>query len=380
MLDPSRKPTQFRSIALDLRGIQKSYGKVKALKGIDLVVRAGEFVTIVGPSGSGKSSLLKIVAGFESPDAGDVLVGGREVTHLPASARDIGMVFQNFALFPHLTVERNVSFPLEMRKVPRAEIARRVESALRLVSLSGYGSRYPRQLSGGQQQRVALARAVVFEPKVLLLDEPFSALDRKLREAMQIEVKDLQNRLGLTTVFITHDQEEALIMSDQVAVMDDGVIQQFGAPDDIYHRPTNRQVAEFVGDSNLLEGSLVSRSGVSTFHVDDALRIDLGTSDHGDSAGLPARVLIRPEAVRLDRITGGRHRLPATVENVIFLGPNTKYIVRTHNGHVFTSRTSTIGPAAFAVGDQVDVVLAAEACRVLAETPAAFPVAQGGAL
>ena len=375
MLDPSRKPPPHRSIALDLRGIRKSYGKVTALKGIDLVVRTGEFVTILGPSGSGKSSLLKIVAGFENPDAGDVLIGGREVTHLPASARDIGMVFQNFALFPHLTVERNVSFPLEMRKVPRAEIARRVENALRLVSLSGYGSRYPRQLSGGQQQRVALARAVVFEPKLLLLDEPFSALDRKLREAMQIEVKELQNRLGLTTVFITHDQEEALIMSDQVAVMDEGVIQQFGAPDAIYHHPANRQVAEFVGDSNQLEGSLVSMGGVATFHVDDALKIELGIGDHADSVGTPGRVHIRPEAVRLDRMIGGRQRLPATVESVIFLGPNTKYIVRTHNGHVLTSRTSTTGPAVFAVGDQVDVVLAAEACRVLSETPAI----QGGA-
>jgi len=371
MLDPSITPHQHQSIALDLRGIRKSYGKVEALKGIDLKVRAGEFVTILGPSGSGKSSLLKIVAGFEMPDVGDVLVRGREVTHLPASARDIGMVFQNFALFPHLTVERNVAFPLEMRKVPRAEIARRVEDTLRLVSLSGYGSRYPRQLSGGQQQRVALARAVVFEPKLLLLDEPFSALDRKLREAMQIEVKELQNRLGLTTVFITHDQEEALIMSDQVAVMDEGVIQQFGAPDDIYHRPNNRQVAEFVGDSNLFEGALVREGGVATLHVDEALAIDLGVRDCGRDADARARVLIRPEAVRLAPAAREPRSLPATVESVIFLGPNTKYIVRTEQGHVFTSRTSTMGPASFAVGDQVDVVLAAESWRVLGEETAA---------
>jgi ABC-type Fe3+/spermidine/putrescine transport system ATPase subunit len=231
---------------------------VAALDGIDLEVKPAEFLTILGPSGSGKTTLLKIVAGFELPEAGDVLLGGEDVTFTAPAGRNVGMVFQNYALFPHMDARRNIAFPLEVRRLPRAEIDRRVAATLALVDLAGYEGRLPRQLSGGQQQRVALARAIVFDPQLLLLDEPFGALDRKLREAMQLEVRRLQRRLGLTTVFITHDQEEALILSDRIAVMNHGRIQQAGAPRELYERPANAFVADFVGESNLLFGRIAA--------------------------------------------------------------------------------------------------------------------------
>ena len=236
-----------RTAELRVEGVTKRFGEVLALDGVTLAVAEGELLTILGPSGSGKTTLLKVVAGFETPDAGTVRVDGAEITALPPARRDIGMVFQNYALFPHLTVKGNVAFPLEMRNIARAEIERRVGDALALVELAGYESRLPRQLSGGQQQRVALARAIVFNPRLLLLDEPFGALDRKLRETMQLEVRRLQRRLGLTTIFITHDQEEALVLSDRIAVMNKGTIQQVATTTEIYERPANDFVADFVG-------------------------------------------------------------------------------------------------------------------------------------
>ena len=211
---------------LALRGIRKAFGPTVALDGIDLEIKSGEFLTILGPSGSGKTTLLKIVAGFELPEEGDVLLGGEDMTFTAPARRNVGMVFQNYALFPHMDVRHNIAFPLEVRRLPHAEIDRRVRTALELVDLKGYEQRFPRQLSGGQQQRVALARAIVFDPQLLLLDEPFGALDRKLREAMQLEVR-------------RHDQEEALILSDRIAVMDHGRIQQVGPPRDLYERPAN---------------------------------------------------------------------------------------------------------------------------------------------
>ena len=222
---------------LSLTAIAKSYGSVIALAGIDLQVPDGEIVTILGPSGSGKTTLLKIVAGFELPDAGRVELAGDDITCVTPASRGIGMVFQNYALFPHMRVAENIAFPLEMRRLARAETQERVSSALALVGLAGYEARYPRQLSGGQQQRVALARAIVFEPRLLLLDEPFGALDRKLRDQMQLEVKRLQRQLGITALFVTHDQEEALAISDRIAVMNAGRIEQIGAPEELYLRP-----------------------------------------------------------------------------------------------------------------------------------------------
>ena len=249
------------SADLLIEGVGKRFGEVVALDRVSLQVAQGELLTILGPSGSGKTTLLKVVAGFETPDGGSVTVGGEEITALPPAKRDIGMVFQNYALFPHLTVQGNVSFPLEMRNVaarrdrPARRRGHRAWSSSRATS-----ERLPRQLSGGQQQRVALARAIVFNPRLLLLDEPFGALDRKLRETMQLEVRRLQRRLGLTTIFITHDQEEALVLSDRIAVMNHGAIQQVATTTEIYERPANDFVADFVGESNIFHGT-VSAAG-----------------------------------------------------------------------------------------------------------------------
>jgi putative spermidine/putrescine transport system ATP-binding protein len=241
-----------RSVPIAIRGVRKRFGDFEALKSVDLDIAPGEFLTLLGPSGSGKTTLLMILAGFERPSEGRVIVGGRDVTVLPPHKRDIGMVFQNYALFPHMTVAGNVAYPLKRRGLGRAEIDRRVAGALDLVQLGALADRRPEQLSGGQRQRVALARAVVFEPQILLMDEPLSALDKKLRETMQIEIRRLHDRLGLTTVYVTHDQREALTMSDRIAVIDHGAIAQLDAPEAIYNRPANAFVADFVGESAML--------------------------------------------------------------------------------------------------------------------------------
>ena len=318
------------SIEGDLRlaGIVKRYGAVTALAGIDLGVRKGELLTILGPSGSGKTTLLKVVAGFEMPDEGEVLLGAGRITDAPPSKRDIGMVFQNYALFPHMTIADNIAFPLEMRKVRRAERARRVDEALSLVDLSGLGGRLPRQMSGGQQQRAALARAVVFGPKLLLLDEPFGALDRKLREQMQLEVRRLQRRLGVTALFVTHDQEEALILSDRIAVMEQGRIVQLGAPQEIYRRPATRFVAGFIGESNLYRVKVDERGSGS---LENGTRIPLPGS--AVAAGQEVGVMLRPERPRQ---VGGTEAADVTfsgeVVETVYLGETIKYRVQLDPG------------------------------------------------
>jgi putative spermidine/putrescine transport system ATP-binding protein len=242
------------SAAIKLQHVTKIFdGKVVAVDDVTLDIKAGEFFSLLGPSGCGKTTSLRMIAGFEMPESGRVHVGGEDITDLPVHRRDMGMVFQSYALFPHRTVAQNVAFGLRMRDVPRAEIARRVAAALAQVALTGFEDRRPNQLSGGQQQRVALARALVIEPRVLLCDEPLGALDRKLRQQMQFELKELQRRLGVTLVFVTHDQEEALAMSDRIAVMNRGRVEQVGAPTEIYERPRTRFVADFIGEINLLE-------------------------------------------------------------------------------------------------------------------------------
>jgi ABC-type Fe3+/spermidine/putrescine transport system ATPase subunit len=240
--------------AIHLDGISKSYdGRVRAVDDVSLQVKPGEFFSLLGPSGCGKTTTLRMIAGFETVDAGHIQVGNRDVTDVPVHKRDMGMVFQSYALFPHRTVAENVAFGLRMRKVPKAEIAERVRAALALVALTGLEDRRPGQLSGGQQQRVALARAIVIKPPVLLCDEPLGALDRKLRQQMQFELKQLQKELGVTLVFVTHDQEEALAMSDRIAVMNAGRIEQVGTPAEIYDRPRTRFVADFIGEINLID-------------------------------------------------------------------------------------------------------------------------------
>src|SRR4051812_19528838 len=251
------------SLPISVRQLAKSYGPVRALDHIDLDISSGEFLTLLGPSGSGKTTLLMVLAGFTRPDSGSLKFGDAEVIRLAPHKRDVGMVFQNYALFPHMDVTANIAFPLRLRRVPGAEIARRVDQALETVQLAGYGGRRIEQLSGGQRQRVALARAIVFEPRILLMDEPLSALDKQLREHMQIELRRLHDKLGMTTVYVTHDQREALTMSDRIAVINHGRIMQLDTPRRLYEQPANRFVAEFIGESAFLP--VEASSGVVTY-------------------------------------------------------------------------------------------------------------------
>jgi putative spermidine/putrescine transport system ATP-binding protein len=322
-----------RSAALRVEGLVKRFGEVMALDGVSLDIASGELLTILGPSGSGKTTLLKLVAGFEAPDAGSVEVDGIDITAMPPAKRDIGMVFQNYALFPHLTVARNVAFPLEMRNLPRADIGRRVGEALSLVELAGFEQRLPRQLSGGQQQRVALARAIVFNPRLLLLDEPFGALDRKLRETMQLEVRRLQRRLGLTTIFITHDQEEALVLSDRIAVMNRGAIQQVASTTEIYERPANDFVADFVGESNIFHGT-VTEVGSVTLETGRRLLIR-----NDAPVGRRVGVLMRPE-----RFGRGANSFNGEVREAVYLGASVKLRLACDDGLELVVRQPVAGP------------------------------------
>ncbi len=247
--------------SIHLQGVSRHYGAFAAVDDVSLDVEHGEFVTILGPSGSGKTTVLTMIAGLNTPTAGSIHIGGRDVTALPASQRNIGLVFQSYALFPHMTVFDNVAFPLSVRRIGRAETKRRVEEALARVRLESFARRKPSQLSGGQQQRVALARAIVFQPDILLLDEPLGALDRKLREEVQVELRRLQRSLGITTILVTHDQEEALSLSDRIVVLDRGKVQQIAAPLDAYMRPSNRFVADFLGTANVFEGRVGADGG-----------------------------------------------------------------------------------------------------------------------
>jgi putative spermidine/putrescine transport system ATP-binding protein len=248
---------------LELAGVSKRYDSLVAVDDLDLGLRTGEFLTLLGPSGSGKTTTLMMVAGLQQPDAGRITLNGVSVARLPPYRRDIGMVFQSYALFPHMTVRRNIAFPLEMRGLAKAEIARLVDEALALVKLPDHGDRLPRQLSGGQQQRVALARAMVYRPALLLMDEPLGALDKKLREQLQLEIKRVHRERGISVLYVTHDQEEALTMSDRIAVFNRGRIEQIGTPEELYDRPATRFVASFIGDTNFLSGRSSRRPAAS---------------------------------------------------------------------------------------------------------------------
>ena len=309
----SGEPASTTNIAVRLEAVEKRYGDVAAVAGIDLDVRDGEFFSMLGPSGSGKTTTLRMIAGFEVPTRGRIILHGRDVTNVAPFDRDVNTVFQDYALFPHMSVGDNVGYGLVVRKVPRSERTIRVAEALRMVRLDGYEARRPAQLSGGQRQRVALARALVNRPRVLLLDEPLGALDLKLREEMQIELKAIQQQVGITFIYVTHDQEEALTMSDRLAVFDAGRIVQLGTPADVYERPATRFVAGFVGTSNLLTGevarSVIGRDGTFT---------------------------IRPEKIRLaepDVVIGPDEMGAAgVISDVVYLGPDTRYIVELEAG------------------------------------------------
>jgi len=317
-----------------LSGLEKAYGTVGAVRGVSLDIAGGEFLTLLGPSGSGKTTTLMMIAGFEEPSKGDIRIDGRSVVGVSPHKRNIGMVFQNYALFPHLTVSENIGFPLKQRGMGKAERARMVGEALELVRLPGYGDRYPRQLSGGQQQRVALARAVVFKPRLLLMDEPLGALDKQLRESLQLEMRRLHADLGITFVYVTHDQEEALTMSDRIAVMNDGVVAQLGAPEDLYDRPCSRFVASFLGESNFLPGIVHSFLEEDIVVADCAGTMLRAVAPSRPRQGERVMLTVRPERVRFaDTVAvGGLNRMPATVTEAVFAGERCRYLLAAADG------------------------------------------------
>ena len=302
---------------LELAGVSKRYDSIVAVDALDLSLRAGEFLTLLGPSGSGKTTTLMMVAGLQQPDAGNISLNGTSVARLPPYRRDIGMVFQSYALFPHMTVRRNVAFPLEMRRLTKSEIDRLVDEALALVKLPDHEDRLPKELSGGQQQRVALARAMVYRPALLLMDEPLGALDRKLREQLQLEIKRVHRERGISVLYVTHDQEEALTMSDRIAVMNRGRIEQIGTPEELYDRPATRFVASFIGDTNFLPGRVIGRTAVT--------------------------IAVRPERIVLGPPREGA--LTGTITDVVFLGTARKYVVRLADGTECTVLRQVSDPA-----------------------------------
>jgi putative spermidine/putrescine transport system ATP-binding protein len=286
--------------AVSFEGVVKRFGDIVALREVSLPIRRGELMTLLGPSGCGKTTLLNTVAGFFSPDDGRILIHGQMVNDVPTHKREIGMMFQSYALFPHMTVSANVAYGLKMRRLPDEEIERRVRDALALVKLTGLEDRKPRQLSGGQQQRVALARALVINPKVLLLDEPFSALDKNLRASMQVELREIQRKLGVTTIFVTHDQSEALSLSDRIAVMSEGRVRQVGTPEEIYAKPCDRFVASFIGDVNILRGHLVRLNGKDAVVVLCGAEVIVPAAPlQNVGQGGAVDLYVRPEQLRL---------------------------------------------------------------------------------
>ncbi|MFW2368875.1 MAG: ABC transporter ATP-binding protein [Desulforhopalus sp.] len=298
---------------LSLKNIKKSYGAVEAVKDISLEINSGEFFTLLGPSGCGKTTLLRIIAGLELQDSGEVILEGEDITMLPAIKRQINTVFQSYALFPHLTIFENVAFGLRSRKVANQEVNDRVKDALEILEIGQMANRYPHQLSGGQNQRVALARALVNEPKVLLLDEPMSALDAKLRAQVQVELRRLQQRLGQTFILVTHDQDEALVVSDRIAVMKEGDIIQFGTPEEVYDYPKNKFVAEFLGAANLIEGT----------YRDNMFHTDLGIFElESPPSWEKGAVAIRPEWIRISDTKPEKNGILATVTEIIYRGTN----------------------------------------------------------
>ena len=311
--------------AVRFTGVTKAYGPLKAVDDVNMLMPAGQFTTILGPSGSGKTTMLSLIAGITLPTTGRIEIGTRDITHLPASARNTGLVFQSYALFPHMTIFDNIAFPLRLRKVAAAETTRRVEEALRMVRLEGFGARKPDQLSGGQQQRVALARAVVFKPDILLLDEPLAALDRNLREEVRVEIRALQRSLGITTIMVTHDQEEAMSLSDRVILLAKGRVEQVGPPDELYHRPTSRFAAGFLGTATFLDG--IWQDG----HLRTPAGEDFACQAPGMAPGTRLTAVLRPDEIGIDT---GPGMASGTVVDVDFLGEVVRYAVRTPGGQL----------------------------------------------
>ena len=354
--------------AVQLKGVSKHFGSVVAVDDISLSIADGEFYSLLGPSGCGKTTTLRLIAGFELPTAGEVHIGGNLQGETPPYRRPVNTVFQNYALFPHMTVFQNVAFGLEMRKVAQEETRKRVVEALEMVQLPGMENRKPGQLSGGQQQRVALARALVNRPQVLLLDEPLGALDLKLRKAMQLELKALQHRVGITFIYVTHDQEEALTMSDQIAIMNQGRVHQVGTPEEIYDRPANRFVADFIGETNFLVGRVkAARSGETVVTVNDELQIH-ASGDRTVGINEDITVAIRPEKMSIHSDPPDPQAVPGVVEEVIYTGTNTVYLVRLTEQATVTVRQQNVDigrGTSHTVGEHVYVHWQPESAQLL---------------
>ena len=346
---------------LALQAVAKRYGALTAVEGVTLEVASGEFVSLLGPSGSGKTTTLMMIAGFIAPSAGHILLDGKDITRLPPYRRNIGMVYQNYALFPHMTVGRNIAFPLRMRGAGREEIARRVERALALVRLEGLAERKPAELSGGQQQRVALARALVFEPPLLLMDEPLGALDKKLREELQSEIKRIQRETLSTVIYVTHDQEEALSLSDRVVVLNRGRIEQAGPPGELYRRPQTRFVAEFLGAANFLAATIVDAGEPMRARSEGGLTLALGPID-GARLGRRLTLSIRPERVQLlpDATAAGGETARGTILEAAYFGNAERYLVRLLGGEKLVSQRPSTGEAMLAPGTAVRLAWAKE--------------------
>jgi putative spermidine/putrescine transport system ATP-binding protein len=347
------QPDTAAATKLSVRAATKAYGAITALAGATLELREGEFLTLLGPSGSGKTTLLMMVAGLVQPTSGEVWIDGKLATYAPPNKRDIGIVFQNYALFPHLSVYENIAFPLRMRRMATEQIAVEVKRVLDIVQLPHVASRLPRELSGGQQQRIALARCMVYRPSIILMDEPLGALDRQLRDHMQLEIKDLHSRLGITVLYVTHDQEEAMAMSDRICLMNNGRIEQIGTPQELYFRPRNVFVAEFLGESNILDASVVE--GEKTLLSGLGGLAIRAPSDTAARPGHQVKIIVRPERLRLlgpgeqaDNVAEGR------LKEVVFVGGVTRYFVTLASGAVLSAKQLTqVAGEAPRLGDAV---------------------------
>ncbi|UWQ32918.1 ABC transporter ATP-binding protein [Leisingera sp. M527] len=354
---------------VEFERVQKSYdGENLVVKDLNLTMPKGEFLTMLGPSGSGKTTCLMMLAGFETATHGDIRLGGTSINNIPPHKRGIGMVFQNYALFPHMTIAENLSFPLEVRKIGKSEREAKVKRALDMVEMGAFGGRRPSQLSGGQQQRVALSRALVFEPELVLMDEPLGALDKQLREKMQFEITHLAHSLGITVVYVTHDQTEALTMSDRVAVFDDGRIQQIAPPDQLYESPDNSFVAQFIGENNTLEGTVKEiNNGIALVQLDDGELIDckpVNVSRPGERT----RVSIRPERVEYnkERLQEGVHTLKAEVLEFIYMGDIFRTRLRVAGNDEFIIKTRNApDQVRLQPGQQIEIGWLPEDCRAL---------------
>jgi spermidine/putrescine transport system ATP-binding protein len=362
-------PAGLERPAIQVEGLSRHFGDFQALSDIDLTVREGEFFSLLGPSGCGKTTLLRILAGLDLPDAGIVRIGGRDVANVPAHRRQVNTVFQSYALFPHMTVADNVAFGLRMKKIPPAAIQERVDKVLELVQITTFANRKPAQLSGGQKQRVALARAVVNEPQVLLLDEPLGALDLKLRKELQVELLELQRRLAITFLYVTHDQEEALVMSDRIAVMRAGRIEQMDESRRLYERPRTRFVGQFLGSCNLLEAAVRERhSGGATVDTPiGPLRVEFGANAPQAASRTSFSLAIRPEKIRV--VPGGEareeNRVPVRVAQLIYIGSETHYKLDAGGGTLTAYAINAGAAPAYAVGDSAIALLPPSALVVL---------------